>query len=445
MSNYDLIVIGAGPGGYVCALRAAQLGSSVAVVEKRAAGGTCLNLGCVPTKALLHGAAAGGSYEDVYAEKDKVVAGQSEGVAALFKAAGVTMYKDTAVITAAGKVLLSDSGDTIEAKNIVIASGATPSVPPIPGADLAGVVTSDDLLGPATALPKRVAIIGGGVIGVEMASLYHALGSDVTVLEALPRLLANMDKEIGQSLAMQFKKDGITVATGAAVNRIEEGDGGLVVTYTLKEKENTVACDQVLIATGRRAVSDVFAEDVEVTRERGFIVVDDQYRTSVDGVYAIGDVRGGIQLAHNASAQGKALAEQLHGHTPEQRLDLIPSCVYTQPEIGCVGMDQQQAKDAGIDTIVGKFSMGGNAKTVIDGLGRSFIKLVFRADDHKLIGAQLFCGRASDLVATLGVAMVAGMTAETLASTVFAHPTYAEGIGEAAEAALGCCVHVIKR
>lgn len=446
MSQYDVIVVGAGPGGYVCALRAAQLGQKVALVEAQALGGTCLNMGCIPTKTLLHEAAKGEGFSAMHARRDEVTASQRAGIEALMKAGGVTVFYDRAQIEAGPAVRLAGDGMRLTGKAVVVATGAVPAIPPIPGADAPGVVTSDDLLRHTPELPKDLLIIGGGVIGVEMASLYAAQGVRVTLIEALPRLLANMDKEIGQSLAMQFKKDGITVVTGAAVQHIAESDDGLRVTYDHKGKTVEVMADQVLIATGRRpATADLFAADATPEMDRGQIKVGADFATSLPGLYGIGDVRGGIQLAHHASAQGKALAEILAGKTPEQRLDIIPSCVYTQPEIATVGLDAQQAKEAGIDVIIGKFGMGGNAKTVIDDVGRSFIKLVFRADDHALIGAQMLCGRASDLIAVAVVAMSAGMTAEQLAASVFPHPTYSEGIGEAAEAALGACVHVIKR
>lgn len=442
--EYQAIVLGAGPGGYVCALRLAQLGRKVALVEARYLGGTCLNVGCVPTKSLLREAARGKDVAAMTERRDGVAANQRDGVAALMKAAGVDVYLQAGQVVAGPAVKLAD-GTLLNAEAVIVATGAKPSVPPIPGADLPGVITSDDVLGGDMPDVKRLVIIGGGVIGVELASVYKSLGAEVTIIEALPRLLANMDREIGQSLAMQYKKDGIAVVTKAKVNGIAQSGDELVVTYEAK-KEETVAADAVLIATGRRAVVDgVFAEDMMPELERGTIVTNDRFETSIPGVYAIGDVRGGIQLAHYATAQAKALAAQLAGEAEEMDLDLIPACVYTTPEIATVGMDASQAKEAGIDTIAGKYIMGGHAKTVIDDLPRSFIKLIFRADDHRLIGGVLYCGRASDLIATVTVAIRCGMTAEQMAGTIFAHPTYGEGLGEAAEVALGKCVHVVQR
>lgn len=447
MTAFDCIVIGAGPGGYVCALRAQSLGLKTALVEAKEPGGTCLNAGCVPTKALLHEGGKGRDFEAIHQKKEAIVLGQREGVSGLLQARGVTLYQDFAHIPSPGKVVLEKTGLTLEGPHIVVATGAQPARPPIPGADLAGVVTSDDLLVGTPDLPKSLAIIGGGVIGVEMASLYASLGVKVTILEALPRLLANMDREIGQSLGQVFKKDGLDVVTGAMVQEIRQEAGQLQVTYEAKKKEGQVLCDQVLLATGRTPVTEgLFGPEATPEMDRGFIVIDEGCQTSIPGLYAIGDVTAGSpQLAHYASAQAKALADRLGGRQGHMDMSLVPGCVYTTPEIASVGHDAQTAKEAGIDVFQGKFLMAGNAKTAIEDLGRTFVKLTFRKDDHVLIGAQMVCGRASDLIATATVAIRAGMTAEALADTIWAHPTYAEGIGEAAEAALGLSVHQISR
>lgn len=445
MTTYDMIIIGAGPGGYVAALRAADLGKKVALVEENHLGGTCLNAGCVPTKTLLREAHVADDFAAMHDRKEAVVQGQRQGIEALLKAAGVTVYKDQASIAKDKSVHLTNSDEILQGNALIIATGAVPALPPIPGSDRQGVVTSDDLLTTSPDQAQRLLIIGGGVIGVEMASLYAYKGTEVTIIEALPRLLGNMDKEIGQSLGMAFKKQGITVLTDAKVLAIEEGEP-LAVRYVRKEAEVLIQADQVLIATGRKAATaDLFQEGAAPELNRGFIAVNSQNESSIPGIYAIGDVCGGIQLAHYATAQGRVLVERLCGLSPQDKLDLIPACVYTQPEIASVGLDANQAKDQGIETLIGKYSMGGNAKTVIDDLGRSFIKLVFRADNHQLIGAQMVCGRASDLISIATLAMVGGLTAEDLASTVFPHPTYAEAIGEAAQEALGTGVHVMKR
>lgn len=443
--NHQTIVIGAGPAGYVCALRLAQLGQDVAIVEKRALGGTCLNVGCVPTKSLLKEVHHHQDSASLTGRKEAVIENQEAGIAGLLKAAKVTIYTAEARIAAGPTVELS-TGETLTAREVVVAAGASPAKPPIPGMELAGVMTSDDVLSGELPIPKRIAIVGGGVIGVEMASLYADLHCEVIIIEALPRLLANMDKELGQSLAAQFKKEGIRVINGAKVQSINAEGKELVLTYEVKDKRETLTVDGVLVATGRKSVATgMFTDNFTPNMDRGAIVVDENFQTSLPNVYAIGDVTPSIQLAHFASAQGKALAEKLAGQVADVDLSLVPACVYTTPEIAVVGMDEASAKEAGVETISGKYLMGGNAKTVIDGLPRSFIKLIFAADDHRIIGGVLYCGRASDLVAAVTLAIRAKMTAEEISATIFAHPTYAEAIGEAAESALGKCVHVAQR
>lgn len=461
--TYDLAVIGAGPAGYEAAIRAAQLGLSVAVVESRQAGGTCLNRGCIPTKAILHsaglyreakrfsefGLAAEGlsfDYGAVARRKDKVVEQLRAGVEQLLKANGIAVFAGRGTVQGSGSVLVEGPDGTAELKTekILIATGCVPSVPPIPGSDLPGVFTSDGLLASETAY-RRLVVIGGGVIGVEFATAFADFGCEVTVLEALPRLLSNMDRELSQNLAMILKKRGVSVHTGALVERIAEGSP-LVCAYTEKGEAKTVEADGILIATGRRPdTAGVFAPGVEVRTAKGFLVTDGNHETSLSCVFAVGDVTGGIQLAHAASAQGIEAAEYLAKGKPPLRPRTIPSCVYTSPEIACAGLTADEAKAEGIEVTVGKALTASLGKTVIEGGERGFVKLVFDAQSVAILGAQLMCERATDLIAGLVQAIDRGMTAEQLAAVVRPHPTFSEAVTEAAEDALGGAIHAMPR
>ena len=451
MSDYQLIVIGAGPGGYVSALRAAKLGMKTAVVESRDVGGTCLNRGCIPTKALLHtaevarAAREGGpigvqaevqvDLEALYRRKAEVVAQLREGVEGLFRQKKVDLFRGTGTITAPGSV--SVDGTAYTADHILIATGSVPARPPIPGLEHA--VTSDELLDGAAGRPKSLVIIGGGVIGMEFASFYSALGVPVTVLEAMDRILPNFDREICQNLAMILKKQGVTITTGAMVSAVErQGDGALSVRYTCKGQEGTALGDTVLCAIGRRPNTEgLLGEGVALEMERGRIVTDSEGRTSLPGVYAAGDVTARVQLAHVAAAQGAACAELLAGHAPLTDLGTIPSCVYTSPEIAAVGLTADEAKAAGRGVKVGKYVMFSNARTLIAGGQRGFIKVVADSATGVVLGAQAMCERATDLISQFTSAVVNGLTAEQLLRAMRPHPTFDEGVGEALEDLLG--------
>ena len=454
-TQYDLIIIGGGPGGYEAALRAAKLGLSTALVERAQLGGTCLNRGCVPTKALLHAAGvyrgmaeaacwgvqaeATLDFACMQARKDAVVTDLREGIGKQLAAARVTVLTGQGSLLAAGRVQVSGAQGTqvLCAPHVLLATGAAPVRLPLPGAELPAVCDSDALLG-AQDIPGRLVIVGGGVIGVEFASLFAALGAEVTVLEAADRLLPGMDRELAQNLSMILKKRGVQVHTAAAVQRFEALDvPGARCVYEAKGAQACVEADRVLVCVGRRPCAEaVLAEGCGLTAVRGAVQTDAQGRTALPGVWAIGDLTGGIQLAHVATAQGIAAVEAMAGVPPTVRLDCVPSCVYTDPEIACVGWTADQAKAAGRAVLTGKCVLGGNARTRIAGAERSFMKLVADADTHALLGAQLMCERASDIVGELALAVACGLTLEDMRAPVRAHPTFEEAVRAAVDSAL---------
>lgn len=454
--QYDLVIIGAGPGGYEAAYEAADFGMKVALVEKDLVGGTCLNRGCVPTKTMMHSSDAyriatqsaniGVSAEDVKADLNRIIDRKCEvsetlrdGIMFLLKKKKVDFVAGTAKVTDGHTVKISGNDEVSEltAANIMIATGSEPATPPIPGADLPGVLDSTGLLELRGEIMKDFVIIGGGVIGIEFATIYSDLGTNVTVVEAMDRLLPNMDKELGRSLKMNFKNRGIDTHTNAMVEKIEERNGRLVCFYKEKDKVQEVEADHILVCTGRRPVTKgVFSEELEekLLGARGFLQVDDCYRTEIPSIYGIGDAIGGTMLAHTATAEGRNAVAIMNGKEPEINMNVVAGCIYTSPEIASVGLTQDEAKEAGIDVITKKFPTSANGKTIIEELDRGFIKLVASKEDHTLLGAQLMCGRATDIIGELAVAIANGLTIEEVADTIHPHPTFVEAVCEAARA-----------
>ena len=452
--KYDLLIIGAGPGGYEAAFYAQELGMKVAIVEKDSVGGTCLNRGCIPTKALMHssdvyrdaknGAAVGVEVEGLKANrkrigerKDEVLDTLRNGITGLLIKKKIDIVRGQAMIIGEHTVMVD--GMEITAEKILVATGSKPFMPPIPGHDLPGVIDSTELIEMGGEEIPEFVIIGGGVIGIEFATIYADLGDHVTVIEGLDRLLPVIDKEIGRSIKMTLEKKGVDVHVASPVQKIEKDGDKLVVTLKNKKGEElSVKADKVLMCVGRRPnTAGVFSDDLlrehpELTDEKGFIRVDDKYETPVKGVYAIGDCNGGIQLAHVASAEGRNAVAMMNGCKATINMGTVPSCIYTDPEIAVVGMTAEEAKEAGIEVVTKKYPMSANGKTVIAGLDRGFVKLVARADDHVLIGAHLLCGRASDLIGELSVAIGRGMMLEEVANIIHPHPSFAEAIMEAA-------------
>lgn len=446
--SYDLAVIGAGPAGYTAALEAAKLGMRTVLLEKRELGGTCLNRGCIPTKTLLYSANLFAQTEaaekfGVYAgspafdmgqiqrRKSEVILRLRDGIAMLMKKNRVTVLTGTAVITDTHTICV-DGKQELSVEKILIASGSVPAIPPIPGAQLADVVTSDELLDRQEVYSSLV-IVGGGVIGMEFASIYNALGSRVTVIEFLDNILANMDREISQNLKMIMKKRGVEIHTGSRVERITRNeDGKLVCHYLEKDERKEAVADGILIAAGRRAnMEGLFADGFGVKTERGRIVTDEHGRTSMENIYAAGDVTGGVMLAHAAAAQAVNAVRYMAGEKPLYQLDCIPACVYTDPEIGSVGMTQEEAKRRNIPFLIRKYPMSANAKTVLTNQDRGFIIVVTEKESGKILGAQMMCARATDMISQFTAAIVNGMTVDQLAVVIYPHPSFSEAIGEA--------------
>lgn len=451
-THFDLIVIGGGPGGYEAALHAAKLGLRTALIEKDTLGGTCLNRGCVPTKAMLHaaglyaglreaqrwGISVQGEAVDfaaMQARKNEIVTTLRGGIARLLKSAGVAVLAGEGCLLDAHTVRVCgpEGEQRLQARYVLLATGSVPGTLPLPGADLPGVWNSDRLL-TAERIPASLVIVGGGVIGVEFASVFAALGSRVTVIEAADRLLPGMDREIAQNLTMIFKKRGVALHTGASVQRFEPTEAGVRCVYVEKEAQVDVEGETVLVCVGRKPfVGQTLAVGCGLVAERGAVRVDARGRTGLEGVWAIGDVTGGIQLAHYATAQGIVAVEDMAGVPPSIRIDVVPSCVYTDPEIACVGITADQAKEMypGRAVRSGKCVLGGNARTMIAGAERSFIKVVADADSGVLLGAQLMCERASDLIGEFATAITHEMTVTQLHEVLRAHPTFYEAARDA--------------
>ena len=452
MFDFDLIVVGAGPGGYEAALHAAKLGLKTAVVERQEVGGTCLNRGCIPTKALLHastvyeeaksGAALGVNAEGLtydlsamFAYKAQVVEKLRGGIESLFKAAKVTLLRGTGTLTATNTISVSGENEGVyTAQNILLATGSVPARPPIPGLDLPGVMTSDELLSGEGDAFSSLIINGGGVIGMEFATFYNDLGVDVTVVEGLDRLLPNMDRELGQNLAMIMKKRGVQVFTGAMVKDLTATETGIQVNFETKGKLQSVTGEKVLCAIGRSPyTAGLFAEGMAPEMDRRRIKVNEKFETSLPGVYAIGDVSSPVQLAHVATAQGIYAVNEIAGKANEMDLSLVPGCVYVRPEIAAVGLTEAEAKDRGIPVKTAKALMSSNGRTVILSGDRGFMKLIAHAETKRLLGAQLMCTNASDMISQLSEAIANGQTPNHLLRAMRPHPTFEEALTGALE------------
>ncbi len=472
--KFDVIVIGAGPGGYVAAIRAAQLGLKTACVEKwiddkgaTILGGTCLNVGCIPSKALLdsthkyhmahaefkvHGIETGDVSMDVptmIKRKDQIVKNLTGGIAGLFKANGVTVLEGAGKVLAGKKVEVTNkdgSTETVDAGNIIIAAGSVPvNIPPAPLTE--NLILDNEGALNITDTPKRLGVIGAGVIGLEMGSVWARLGSEVIVLEAMEEFMGFADKDVAKEGQKLLKKQGLDIKLGARVTGTEVNGEEVTVKYTDSKGDQEVVVDKLIVAVGRRPYTEgLLAGDCGVELdERGFISVDNQCRTNVPGVFAIGDVVRGPMLAHKASEEGIMVADIIHGHKAQMNYDCIPGIIYTHPEMAWVGKNEQQLKAEGVKYKVGKFPFAASGRAMASHDTDGFVKLIACEETDRVLGVHMIGGVVSELIAQAVIAMEFGSSAEDLQLTVFAHPTVSEAVHEAALAVDGHAIHMANR
>ncbi|MFC0418645.1 dihydrolipoyl dehydrogenase [Cytobacillus solani] len=459
----DTIVIGSGPGGYVAAIRAAQLGQKVTIIEKATLGGVCLNVGCIPSKALI---SAGHRYENakhsdsmgIIAEnvtvdftkvqefKAGVVKKLTGGVEGLLKGNKVDIVSGEAYFVDGNtlRVMDENSAQTYTFKHAIIATGSRPI-------ELPAFKYGKRILDSTGALalqeiPKKIVVIGGGVIGIELGGAYASFGSEVTILEGADDILVGFEKQMTTLVKRKLKKKGAEIVTKALAKGVEENENGVTVKYEVKGEEKSLEADYVFVMVGRRPNTDELGlEQVGIKMtDRGVIEIDKQCRTSVNNIFAIGDIVQGPQLAHKASYEGKIAAEVISGHHSEIDYLGIPAVVFSDPELASVGYTESQAKEEGIEATAAKFPFAANGRALALDATDGFVKLITRKEDGLIIGAQIAGANASDMIAELGLAIESGMTAEDLAMTIHAHPTLGEISMEAAEVALGTPIHIVK-
>lgn len=472
--KFDVVVIGAGPGGYVAAIRAAQLGLKTACIErykgkegKVSLGGTCLNVGCIPSKALLdssykfheahegfkvHGIDAPSVTIDVPAmigRKDQIVKNLTGGIGTLFKANGVTLLEGHGKLLANKQVEVTGlDGQTqvVEATNVILASGSRPiEIPPAPLVE--GIVVDSTGALDFTEVPKRLGVIGAGVIGLELGSVWARLGAEVTVLEALDKFLPAADEQIAKEGLKILTKQGLNVRLGTRVTGSEVNGNEVTVTFTDSTGEQKQTFDKLIVAVGRRPVTtDLLASDCGVeSDERGYIYVDDYCATSVPGVYAIGDCVRGLMLAHKASEEGVMVAERIAGHKAQMNYDLIPSVIYTHPEMAWVGKTEQALKAEGVEVNVGTFPFAASGRAMAANDTAGLVKVIADAKTDRVLGVHIIGPSAADLVQQGAIAMEFGTSAEDLGMMVFSHPTLSEALHEAALAVNGHAIHIANR
>lgn len=466
-SRKKIVVIGGGPGGYVAAIRAAQLGAQVTLVEKASMGGTCLNVGCIPTKVLLHTAEV---YQEVIngedlgiklegnikvdwnrlqQRKSDVISRLTGGVSGLLAVNGVEVISGTASFADKNNVnVTKEDGSTvtISGDNFIIATGSQPFLPPIKGVELDGVLDSTGALN-LEKLPEDIIIVGGGVIGTEFATLFNSLGVKVTVVEMLPYILPPIDRQVSTAVQQNLVSSGIDILTSTKVISIEKELEKLTVTILVNGEEKILKAENVLMSVGRRSfTAGLNVEAADIRLNRGAIYVDDRMKTSVENIYAIGDVTGKNMLAHVASDQGIVAVENIMGIDVKMKYNAIPACVYTKPEIASVGMTEEEVKEKGIDYEVGIFPLVNNGKTLITKeVENTMIKIITDKKYDEIVGVHIYGPRATDLIAEGALALRLEATVDELITTVHAHPTIGEAIKEAALAVKNIAIHAVNR
>ena len=464
MSEIDVVIIGGGPGGYVAAIKAAHLGLKAVLVEKDKLGGVCLNRGCIPTKALVSTAEllnhlqraeefgiqvkdCSFDFPAVMKRKDLITRRLSSGVELLMKANQVRVVRGEGQILEPGKVEITDSAgkkEVIKTKNIIIATGSSVMKLPLPGMNSEGVITSDEALS-LSELPSRMLIVGGGVVGIEFAGIFKALGVEVTVVEMLPRILLPIDEEISRRLTQLLKRKGIEILTDCKVKEIKKVNQNLEVLISTTDGEKKLKTEKVLSAAGRvPELGNIDVQRLGIELDRKAIKVDEKMRTNIPGIYAVGDVVGKIMLAHVASREGIVAVENIAGKDSLMDYKVVPNCVFSMPEVASVGLTEEEAQKENNNIKVSKFPFMANSKALGMGETEGMVKIIADADTSELLGVHILGAHASDLIAEGTLALSMEATAEEIVNTIHAHPTLAEAIAEAAEGIAGKPIHLAR-
>lgn len=452
-------VIGGGPAGYVAAIRSAQLGAHVILVEENEIGGACLNRGCIPTKALLKSTEIASNIKDsksygflcslesinwqtAVSRKDKVVKNLKSGLEHLLVANKIEIIKGKAEILKDKTVLVESENESalVNCEKLIITTGAVPLVPPIPGTELEGVVTSNEALD-LEELPRKIVIIGAGVIGLEFATMFNEAGSRVTIVELQDRIAPNEDAEIAAELLKSMKRKGIAFKLSACVKEIVKINESLTVFYTQNGSTLSLECDKVLVAIGRRLNTDAF-KNLDILMEKGAITVNDKMETNIEGVYAAGDITGGKLLAHLAFMEGRIAAENALGMKNKVNRSAVPACIYTDPEVASIGITEEEAIDLGIPVKIGRFDFRNNGRALTLGTREGFVKVIAK-DDHTIIGAQIMGLNASEIISELTLAIELKAKADVLANIIHPHPSLSEAIWEACAEIAGKPIHKV--